>query len=104
MQSYYVEMYVIYFVYMRVMFFFQDSINEETVELMSPYLDMDDYSVDSAKRVCGDVAGLAAWTTAMAVFYGINKEVLPLKVRLKEYYIIPYLNVVQGQHSIFFYI
>ena len=48
---------------------------------MTPYLDMDDYSVESAKRVCGDVAGLAAWTTAMAVFYGINKEVLPLKVR-----------------------
>ena len=64
----------------NIYFICQDTINEETVELMAPYLEMDDYSVDSAKRVCGDVAGLAAWTTAMAVFYSINREVLPLKV------------------------
>ncbi len=62
--------------------FRKDSINGETVELLAAYLDMEDYRLEVAKKVCGNVAGLLSWTKAMSFFYGINREVLPLKANL----------------------
>uniref|UniRef100_A0A2C9JCN9 AAA+ ATPase domain-containing protein n=1 Tax=Biomphalaria glabrata TaxID=6526 RepID=A0A2C9JCN9_BIOGL len=60
----------------------KDKINDEMCEFIEPYLNAEDYTLDIAKNVCGDVAGLLSWTKSMYVFYFINKEVLPLKANL----------------------
>lgn len=58
----------------------KDTINAEMLDLLVPYFDFPQYTFESAKSACGNVAGLISWTIAMASFYEVNREVLPLKV------------------------
>lgn len=58
----------------------KDNINAETIDLMQPYLNYHLYTYEAALQACGNVAGLIQWTISMVTFYGINKDVLPLKV------------------------
>ncbi|KAJ2947929.1 hypothetical protein O0L34_g9722 [Tuta absoluta] len=63
-------------------FYPRDEINAEMVDLLQPYFNYPQYTFEAAKVACGNVAGLISWTIAMAQFFGVNKDVLPLKANL----------------------
>lgn len=48
--------------------------NDETVDLMAPYLNYQNYTLEAALSSCGQVAGLLSWTIAMRDFYKVNSS------------------------------
>lgn len=58
-----------------------DTINDETVELIKPYLNTEYFDAELATETCGSVVtALLTWAKAMAKYFTINKSVLPIKV------------------------
>ena len=62
----------------------KENINDETVELMQPYLDFPDFTVENATKASGSMAGLCAWAAGMSVYQQIAKVVGPKMLALKE--------------------
>jgi dynein heavy chain len=55
----------------------KDFINEETVELMMPYLDLEGFNYLAARNASKAAEGICIWTRAMADYYGASKIVKP---------------------------
>ena len=63
--------------------FNKDAINDETVELLHPYLAAVDFTAEDAKKVAGALAGLCIWARSMALYVDIAKVVKPKMEALK---------------------
>jgi dynein heavy chain len=57
--------------------FEKDAINEETVELLMPYLEMPDFNFEAGKKASGNVAGLCSWIRAMCTYFDVSRFVKP---------------------------
>ena len=63
--------------------FNKDAINDETIEMLFPYLNAPDFTSEDAKRVAGALAGLCTWARAMVMYVEIAKVVKPKREALK---------------------
>ena len=64
-----------------LLYFKKNQINDETIELLQPYFEMEDWTYDSVVKSSGNVLGLYSWIVAMASYHEIYKVVQP-KVEL----------------------
>lgn len=68
----------------KVMEFDKDMTNDETVELLHPYMSAPDFTPDDAKKVALALAGLCTWSRAMTLYVDIAKVVKPKMLALKQ--------------------
>eukprot|EP00906_Rhabdomonas_costata_P019390 RCo028330 len=62
----------------------KDDINEETCELLLPYLQMEDFNTTRARQASGNGAGPCTWVRAMHTYHNIAKFVAPKIEALRE--------------------
>jgi hypothetical protein len=55
----------------------RDTINEETIELLQPYLELDGFNTVAARNASKAAEGLCVWTTAMAAYHTASKATRP---------------------------
>lgn len=55
----------------------RDNINEETIELLNPYLDLEDFQPQVARNASKAAAGLCSWVKAMRSYHEASKVVKP---------------------------
>merc|ERR1719204_2256189 len=55
----------------------KDNINEETMELLTPYIELDDFNGDAAKRIANAASGICKFVGAMYQYHNASLVVAP---------------------------
>jgi dynein heavy chain len=61
----------------KIQEFEKDKMNEETIELLMPYMDLEDFNPRVAKAASAAAEGLCTWVRAMTFYHGASKIVKP---------------------------
>ncbi|EEH55878.1 flagellar outer dynein arm heavy chain gamma [Micromonas pusilla CCMP1545] len=67
----------------KLMAFPKEQINDETCELLEPYLQAPDFNFEMAQKASGSVAGLCNWCEAMKTYHFVAKVVDPKIIMLR---------------------
>ena len=62
----------------------KEEINDEDIELLQPYFNMPDFTVEAAYKASGNVSGFCSWARAMAKYQVVAKVVTPKMNALRE--------------------
>jgi len=62
----------------------KEQINDETCELLLPYMAAPDFNFEAAQKASGNVAGLCNWAKAMETYHFVAQEVEPKIIALRE--------------------